>query len=48
VVLDPLLDGKIIPFVRAGGTAIVPVRDARRCRLLRLREDDVIPKEKKG
>ncbi len=47
IVPDPLIDGKIIPFVRSGGTAIVHVRDAERCKLLRLREADVIPDDRR-
>ena len=43
-----IIESEIIPFVRSGGTAIVPVRDAFRCKLLRLRDEDVVPREKIG
>ena len=43
-----VIESQIIPFVRSGGTAIVPVRDAFRCKLLRLRDEDVVPREKFG
>ena len=43
-----IIQSQIIPFVRSGGTAIVPVRDAFRCKLLRLRDEDVVPREKIG
>ena len=42
------IEKELIPFVRGGGTAIVPVRDEVRCKLLRLREQDVLPREKIG
>ena len=42
------IERELIPFVRGGGTAIVPVRDEVRCKLLRLREEDVLPREKIG
>ena len=43
-----VMESEIIPLVRSGGTAIVPVRDALRCRLLRPRDGDVVPREKRG
>ena len=43
-----IIESEIVPFVRSGGTAIVPVRDAFRCKLLRLRDEDVVPREKIG
>ena len=43
-----VIESQIIPFVRSGGTAVVPVRDAFRCKLLRLRDEDVVPREKFG
>ena len=41
-----MLDTKIRPFVREGGTAVVPVKVASDCLALKLDPRDVIPREK--
>ncbi len=43
------LSQKIIPYVREGGTAVIPVKERSHCQAMKLDEEQVIlPRQRKG